>query len=344
MKHLFLSHMKPLSVYCLLLFFLLQSCGNVSRSDCNGKEISIYEFDKKLNLNEFANDVTKLELETDSFMIGELKDLCFIDSILYALDGITHKLFAYDMVRKSVVKSIDRVGNGPMEYVRPMALDSDEENIYVLDFPTRKVLTFSRDLTPVREFRLPFAAWDFVKTDNGFLFCNMTINEDLKKIVETDDEGLVVNNYLSENPIGATGGQCFIKTSAKDIYVLPPYSNYSYEWTENGLKDFYSTDFGSKNMPRGNNQEMGKYEEEYAYNTDIFVVSKYVLFSFLYKGKRIYSFIDREKGVQKSGIAYDKTRNFPFYPRWQYKNSLIGAFREDTGGEDLKLSLLFFKF
>ena len=72
-----------------LLFPFLVSCMETSKKSDRGEVIVINDFKgKKLCLSDFVEDVNFYNLETDSFVVGEIKDLCIYDSLLFFIDNL----------------------------------------------------------------------------------------------------------------------------------------------------------------------------------------------------------------------------------------------------------------
>ena len=176
-----------------LLFPFLVSCMETSKKSDRGEVIVINDFKgKKLCLSDFVEDVNFYNLETDSFVVGEIKDLCIYDSLLFFIDNLTSNLVVYDLYSHSISFSVNYQGNGPFEYVRPHALCVDEHCLYLLDSSSRKIISYNHSLKPQNEIRMDFAAFDFIKVENGFLLCSVLPEPtlDYKKVI------YMIHHYL----------------------------------------------------------------------------------------------------------------------------------------------------
>ena len=91
-------------LFVLMLFScLLIACKENDKKADRGELIVIDDFDtKELVLSDFVEKVQTFKLETDSFIIGEIKDLCVYDSIMFLIDELTMNLIAYDLNNESI--------------------------------------------------------------------------------------------------------------------------------------------------------------------------------------------------------------------------------------------------
>ena len=114
----------------LFLFFILLtlvSCRQQPESVAGVTTVRIEDFqDKVLETDDFLSDVRTLSLHDDSLgYIGQIKDVCAVDSFLYVLDGITASLTQFQIGAGKQMRSVCKRGNGPYEYIQPMALTAD---------------------------------------------------------------------------------------------------------------------------------------------------------------------------------------------------------------------------
>lgn len=342
-------------IFVLIIFpYLLMACkGNEVKTN-RGELIVIGDFEnKKLNLSDFVENIQTFKLETDSFIVGEIKDLCIYDSILFFIDEQTMNIVAYDLPNGSIKHSINTRGNGPFEYVNPHALSVDEHYLYLLDSSTRKIIFYNHSLEAQKEIILKFSAFDFIRIDNGFLLCVILPDSslDYKKIIHVDINGKILNSFIHTHQYGMTFGKNFISSLDENVYVNIPYSNQIYEWKDESLCSYCYTDFGKFNIPQENRAvDMSFYGSDYIYNNNFFVTSSYFINAFLYNDRLHYHFKEFKTGELYSGIMKNDISELPFFPRWQYKDCLIGLCRMDelstvdnVNTENVGLYALFFK-
>lgn len=96
-------------------------------------------------------NVQTVRLHTDTAgYIGDIKDICRMDSFLHILDGATLSVSKFNQ-DGLLLRQISTQGNGPMEYIQPMALCADKSHVYLLDLPVfnwegEKVQTLTLDI------------------------------------------------------------------------------------------------------------------------------------------------------------------------------------------------------
>lgn len=292
-----------------------------------GKMISIEKFqNKKISTSDIALNMEVLRLNSNAALIGQIKDICIIDTIVYILDGVTSSIFAYNLQNGQLLNNICRVGNGPMEYIQPFAITAGEQQVWVLDLPTTRVIAFDKNLNPVKEIKIPFVASDFIKIEDGFLFCNLTPNERINVFVHADMEGNILNSFVTSQKQGSyTGGSSFIRDVNNEVYAMEPYSNKIYHWTGCDFEDFFQTDFLNFNIPNKITHPMSYYEDHHAYNANFFVTSTHFINSFLYKSNRYYHFFNLSSKKYQVGEINNDENLIPFFPRWQHNDYLIGV-------------------
>ena len=85
---------------------MLMACKGSEVKTDRGELIVIDNFEnKELTLSDFVENIQTFKLETDSFIVGEIKDLCVFDSILFFVDGQTMNIVAYDLPKRSIKHS-----------------------------------------------------------------------------------------------------------------------------------------------------------------------------------------------------------------------------------------------
>ena len=348
--------MKTLGrIFVLIIFpYMLMACKGSEVKTDRGELIVIDNFEnKELNLGDYVENIQTFKIETDSFIVGEIKDLCVYDSILFFVDGQTMNIVAYDLPKRSIKHCINMKGNGPFEYVNPHALSVDEHYLYLLDSSTQKIICYSHNLEPQREIRLNFSAFDILRVDKGFLLCAVLPEPslDYKKVIYVDMNGEILNSFIHTHQYGMTFGKSILMSGDNNVYINIPYSNQIYEWKDESLCGYCYIDFGKFNIPQESRTvDMSFYGSDYIYNNNFFVTSSYFINAFLYNDRLYYHLKKLETDELCSGIMKNDISELPFFPRWQYKDCLIGLCRMDelstvdnVNTEKVGLYALFFK-
>lgn len=340
---------KQISFLFMLLAFL--SCVQKQETSIEAITVEVEDFqDKELEMNDFISDASTILLYADSLgYIGQIKDMCVVDSFLYVLDGVTASLTQFYAESGKQKSTICRRGNGPFEYIQPVTLTSDGQYLYLLDLPGMSIIAFDAALQGVKEVSLAFPCMDFVKTDDGFLCYNAAPTEDLGRIVYVDNEGEIGDSFLPGNggmPY-SPGTKVFVKNSRDEIFINPPFSRTVYRWncSKKQPEEYLVFDFGGKNIPADADlNRMNVFEEPYVVPSTFFQMGDTSLYSFLYAQKRYYAVVSSE-GIQVGLVPEDSER--PFFPQWQVGDKLAGTYSapfpgttEDNGGEVISLFLL----
>ena len=340
---------KQISFLFILLSFL--SCGQKQENFTEAITVEVEDFQGKvLEMNDFVSDASTIFLYADSLgYIGQIKDMCVIDSFLYVLDGVTASLTQFNVGNGKQKCNICQRGNGPFEYIQPVALTFDSQYLYLLDLPGMSIIAFDVSLQGIKEVSLTFPCMDFVRTDDGFLCYNAAPTEDLGLIVYIDEKGKICDSFLSGNggmPY-SPGTKMFVKNSRNEIFINPPFSRTIYQWncSKKQPEEYLVFDFGGKNIPADADlNRMNVFEEPYVVPSTFFQVGDTSLYSFLYAQKRYYTVVSSE-GVQVGAVPEDSGR--PFFPQWQIGDKLVGTYSapfpgttEDDGGEVLSLFFL----
>ena len=184
----------------LATFFTLCSCQNKTEEN-PGKAliVSIQDFvGKTLELKDLGCNVQTVRLHTDTAgYIGDIKDICRVDSFLYILDGATLSVSKFNQ-DGLLLRQISTQGNGPMEYIQPMALCADKSHVYLLDLPGMSIISYNQDLKAEEEITLSFPCSEFIRTEKGFLCYNMAPTDSLKPLVHISREGTFILNIYIE--------------------------------------------------------------------------------------------------------------------------------------------------
>lgn len=348
--------MKVLKKLFVLMLFpcLLIACKGNDKNADRGELIVIDDFNtKELLLSDFVEEIRTFKLETDSFIVGGVKDICVYDSIMFLIDEMTMNLIAYDLHNESIKHCINMRGNGAFEYVQPHALSVDEHYLYLLDSATRKIICYNHNLEPQKEIRLNFSALDFIRADKGFLLCTALPESslDYKKVIYVDMEGEILKSFIHTQQYGMVFGKSLLMSGNDNVYINIPYSNQIYEWRNDSLYGYCYTDFGKFNIPQENRPgDMSFYGSDYIYNNNYFITSSYFINAFLYNDRLVYHFKELKSGESCSGIVKNNINELPFFPRWQFKDCLIGLCRmeelateDNVNTEKTGLYALFFK-
>ena len=333
---------QPVKVKILLFLFILvfSSCKYENKKQEALNTFFIEDFQNKvLGVDELASGMKLLPLKlgTDQ-LIGKIKDVCFIGDTIYLLDEMTASIYSFDMKDGKCIGRICKKGNGPNEYVNPVALSADSGKLYVLDMPTSRIIEFDKSLNPIRDLKFNFPSSDFIAINTGFLLYNLAPNSELNKYVYLYNKGDCITSFVPANKNHSPNnnsfgnlGKPFVKDENDKVFVSESYSNIIYKWEKENFIPIYRIDFGKLNVPLNvNKNRTDLFEEPYAFHSNSFVFSEILVPSFFYKSHRYYGFIPKSGDSPKFGIVKDRQYDIPFFPQWQNGNQLIAISRYEA--------------
>ena len=293
---------------------------------------------KEMEVNDWV-ETRMLALHKDSSecMLGNVKDIAGIDSFIYVLDDVSASVMRFDARTGLQQKIICRRGNGPLEYIQPVALSADSSRLYLLDMGGRSIILYDKELEAERDIRLDFPALDFAKVPGGFLCYNPAASDMLSQVVYVDDHGNVKASFgaseIKQRSTYATE-KIFCKDGANRVYCTLPLDRTVYHWNadKETLQPVAAYDYGSNNLPDNANAEQTEdARSEYAIMCEFFCVDQTLVSSFLHGGKRYYNFLLPDSVPLQVGTIKRKPNQLPFFPRWQLGNMLVGSYvRDDT--------------
>lgn len=286
-------------------------------------------------------DMRVLDLRSDSLeYIGHVKDVAGIGASIYVLNDRMSSIAKFDSRTGLLEREISRRGNGPSEYIQPVALSADSIQLYLLDMGGRSILVYDKDLEAIGKIRLSFPALDFVKVSEGFLCYNLAVSDTLCQIVHIDEEGRVKSSFgpAEMKPERMyTGAKVFSVNQAGGVYCVLPFERTVYHWEESSreLCPFVTFDFGRKNLPEDADAEQTDVtsQSEYVVTSEFFYIDSLQVNSFLYANKRYYGFSTAGDSVCQAGMMVDNHEGKPFFPQWQMGNVLVSSYSYDEADE-----------
>jgi hypothetical protein len=323
-------------ILCLISF---TSCKRNNREVNSALNIAIENFkNQQIRISDIVTDIRIIPLKTDDDnLLGNIKDICFSDRYIYVLDDLTASVFMFGMEDGAFLKKIRTRGNGPGEYINPVAIRHDSLFVYLLDLPTKRIIVYNEELEAIKTVRLSVSASDFVCTDNGFLLYSMDDSPQSYKLIYTDATGRVTDKFIpctesNNSGIYNWGRAQNFSTCNRKVFFSEPFSSKIYLWQNEHLLMNYRLDFKKYTIPDKFNVNNYNIFEDFSYAacTNFFILNELLFVSFLYENKRYYSFTNLLTGDRKVGRIEEK--HIPFFPQWQNENTLIGYFYH----EDIK--------
>lgn len=279
---------------------------------------------------DFISKIEVIPLNTKGGFMGNVKDLCFSDSIVYILDN-TNAVWSFKYPSGELIRQIRRTGHGNGEYLSLSAITSKDSLVYFLDTETRSVLVNDPDFNFINKISFGFIAEDFTKVQDGFLFFYSANTDDLGYFVHTDEFGRIKNSFVPANVEIDTwfGDRVFMENNGT-VYMSAPYANDVYKWNGYEPELIFTTDFGHDGYEYSSVKGSEICQSGKAFMTTFFVTDRFLINSFLQEydppkepWKRYYSFYDIKRHSAKSG-SVDLSEDIPFCPSWQYDGNLVG--------------------
>ena len=217
--------------------------------------------------------------------IGVVKDVCMIDSSLYVLNEAMFSLARFSMADGQLQGSITAHGNGPMEYLQPMSLAADKEQVYLLDMPGMGIIVYDKTLQPQRKVKLTFPCMDVAKVPDGFLCYNLVPTDTLGALVHVGESGAVLGHFWPGDgrPVAVSGAKVFTTDAGGRVCINLPYKQTVYQWdvARQEPAPLLAFDFGKDNLPAGSWEKANVFEEPYAIPAQFFRAGSTSLLSFL---------------------------------------------------------------
>lgn len=311
------------------VLFCLVACKDTNHQETDVRTIEVTDFSgQKQELNElFRTEVLELRSDSSGY-VANVKDVAGIGNSVYVLDEVTLSMAKFDRRTGRLEREICQRGNGPLEYIQPVALSSDSCRLYMLDMGGLSVYVYNKELEAERKVWLGFPALDFVRVSDGFLCYNLAVSDTLRQVVYVNDSGKIVDSFgASEvSNSGFAGSKLFSKSGEDDVYCVLPSGRTVYRWDAAAhlLSPYVSYDYGDANY-QGDATQAGAVGALDVMPCEFFKVGSSLINSFLYADKRYYACSSPDMAVQKTGMVVDSNGKIPFFPRWQIGDTLIGS-------------------
>jgi hypothetical protein len=155
--------------------------------EVNKNDENIQEIDLTNSFSGETIDLTKLLKEsnlifletTDSCLIGEVKKVVAVDSLLFILDSlVSNKLFLFNSNGK-FIRQIGVKGQGPGEYIQATDChyDKDKKEIIIFDQFKSEFLFYDLNGNYLRNKKFPFRFIQFAKAGEKYLYKHLLDND-----------------------------------------------------------------------------------------------------------------------------------------------------------------------
>lgn len=279
-------------------------------------------------------------LETsEKCLIGQVADIVVFNDTIYILDSFSAKaLYVFD-INGNFIKKIGAVGRGPGQYLHPtmFAIDTQNNQVKVLDSGQKKILTFSLNGNFIHEFKLRDIIAQIVIQDN-YIYADQVVSKSRKSdflLYAMNNTGEIVAKWFPSELYDKGFEQSFgysksLFKTQDDIKYTKPLFDTIYSVTGNVVKPYIviSTNnmAGTKDI-----QKINSYHE----------VNEF----FMYFSTKCDKFLGASNYVENSDLIMFQYRNklkthYLFY--WTKNNTIICTTRLINDMVDMKYSTRFF--
>ncbi len=205
---------KSLTLVWLLLN--MSSCNPNEKSEGCLIEVNVNDAVKSIYLEEIANDIKFLKLESKKdLLIAEVSKLAIGDSSIFIFDRKQASLFAFHINGqfKYVIKNPSSTDGRKFEYIRDIYYDSDLNHLFVVDANANVIYEFDNtgllvnDIEPVIRpasiFRLTSSSWVVMNAWAGtpeYPEKLYVLNDDFSEILGSGISNSKSGNITSPNP------------------------------------------------------------------------------------------------------------------------------------------------
>ena len=251
--------MKYFYLLSSILLLLFLSCSNTENSqqiDSETVETIRVDMEKESfigNFDDYFDSMKVISLETnEKSLLGRIERISLYQDKIFILDTSTNSVLVFNNKGKFLFR-LQNVGNGPKEYDSLMDFAIDRKNEQIILYADRPYRFYFYDLEG-----------NFIKTKstNKFFFHIAFQNDNLIKL-NVSGENFILSEYnlKTEERKGFLPMTEMYKMFAsyrfeypkvnkdENIHITFPYSNFVYEYTENGVSPKYYIDFGENKVP-----------------------------------------------------------------------------------------------
>lgn len=295
-------------LYFAALALLASSCaGDKISAQEDGVETITIDVDKAvraLDISESVDSVyfriVPLETSPECILGSRLDKFAYLRDRIYVLDKMSKGLYIFNVSDGSLYSKIQSVGQGPEEYVEITDMFVSDDNIFIFDQFSRKILIYdtdgnyqsqinTRDIG-VRGQTVFYSGGRIYLLDKyhskddkpGYFLCSMNMDGSglQKHIAKIPEQGMKINHTL----------RCDYASSGDSLMVMLTGSDTVYCVSGGEVRPRYVLDFGEKKIPEksrdmnfAEQKASGFADLKYIRGTDnIFCIGDYLVFDFMY--------------------------------------------------------------
>lgn len=230
--------MKSLLFACVPLLFLF-SCNDKAGVEINSLVLNI---DIPSENSPAMKDIIYIPLEiNDNCLIGNIDKIIYRAEQFYIFDRNSKTVFVFND-KGEFLYNIQKIGNGPGEYIDPTDMDVDElGNVYIADNPTQKIIKYiSGNVNQFETIDIGKYFLDFVIADSNLIYLGDLVKDGCMNIrlakfeKESKKLSLIHKCEFESKKVIPKFSQHYFFRSGGQIHYYKRFSPYIYS-IKNGL-------------------------------------------------------------------------------------------------------------
>lgn len=298
-------------------------------------------------VDSLIDNIWYVPLETNSSsLIQYIEKVIPFEKSIFILDMFSKVLLKFDESGK-FIKQIGKNGKGPGEYLLPLEFVIVNRQILVWEDRASKIIYYDLEGNHIRDQRIGFRLMHFTEYDSNYV-CEIANRgnfhlKDFKnyKLITCSPDWEIIGRAdkfdpKKEGTLDFSRGTIF--KLGNQLLYNPTFDYFFYSIDEEGIKQKYYIDVGSRKLPDGYDHNistetfMKKYaSRESGYmimSNPFFETDSHFCVTFNYKGQRIPLFYSKESGRLLCNKHYSYSLKYPlglnFITTNASKNTFIG--------------------
>ena len=319
--------MKKFVIYIFILIII--GCEKKQQNDA--EYIFVTLNNNVIDASTFVKDAFVIKLETnDDCLIQRIAKIQYYNGKLFILDITTNSILIFND-DGSYEKKLNRVGQGPGEYIQLIDFLIQSSFLYIMDFSSQSIIKYDLDFHFLEKYKYKTFGSQFVRKDSIiWLYNEPSYNKNDYQFTCLNEKNVVLNQFLLRKNLSHkyNWGDANVFTIVNNnLYSSPKYSNIIYNEINNNFLPLYEIRFNKNNFPK--NENINDYDIlsptfYYKIKLNYFVSNNYLIFDYIYDDKRNHCFYDLKNNETKFGVVNnDIIKDFFFFPRWGNEDYLF---------------------
>ena len=328
---------KYLLLFGLICFLIIGSCNKAKHDD-----ILTFDYQDETKLSDIISDIEYIRLETNDFcQIGSIQQLLKYNNHYYILDAHSSKsIFMFDE-DGNYIKHIERIGQGPGEYIMPyfMAICESNSTLIIIDFIQFKMLVFDANTFEFIEENMMETEslnFCFLNNKNDIAWYNMIDithkNETYPfHLITTKSDGSFINKMI---PIDFNSGYIlnpfspFFQTDTSVLFSHP-YHGIVYKISSDKAEEVFKLNFKKHLFPSTNYLKGIKKQNDFLQRIR---QSDYINFFNTFESEQHYCFVFYASNTYFMALHSKVSNKNIYYPVSIVENNAMNCVIKDNNG------------